>query len=314
MGNKGTWSQGLRSCCLVFFAFFATVEAASVKTLLENCFSMQSARLSKSLNYCVYRSRPDIAPQPSEATLYFFHGIGGGASSWVDNGYQEALEILSAEEKFPPFTVVSFDTSSTSFFADAGNADSGAEAYESWLIEDFVPYVTQKFDLCSERRCRGTAGVSMGGLGALKTALRFSQHFSFAAANSPALVPFNAWKSDSDWNSYFSRHEVGVLQGRVLLQRARWVFRDWSQSDWHDPSWLIENFGDMEALPELYFDVGGRDYFGFQEGFFRFKQSLDSQGIDYSSHFEPNGSHELFWDRRWWLLRFVRQQLDRFAD
>lgn len=275
------------------------------------CHSYSSDRLNQTLRYCVFRSRPDLEPVSGEPALFFFHGIGGGAASWTENGYQEAMEILSVEESFPPFTVVSFDTNSTSFFADANGLSEGAGAYESWFVKDFVPFVTQKFDLCSTKECRGVAGVSMGGLGALKTALRHSGLFSFAAANSPALVPFNAWKSDADWNSYFSRHEVGIFRGRVLLERARRVFQSWDQSNWNDPTWLIENFGDLNSIPALYFDVGGRDYFGFQEGFFRFKQSLEARGITYASYYEPNGGHELFWDRRWWLLRFVRERFEQ---
>jgi len=273
------------------------------------CFEQSSKILSKRVSYCLDRRRPDLPQKAGEPVIYFFHGIGGGTSSWKENGYEESLRILSTEENFPPFTVVSFDTSDLSFFSDAGGETRGSRAYESWFIEELVPHIEKMHGLCSERKCRGTAGVSMGGLGALKTALRHSDKFRFAAANSPALVPFNPWESNMLWNDYFSRNEVGLLQGRLLLQSARDVFTNWDLGNYNDPSWLVGSFEDLEMFPELYFDVGGKDYFGFHEGFGRFQNALNRRGITYESYFDPNGSHELFWDRRWWLMRFLKRKV-----
>ncbi len=274
------------------------------------CWNHASRVLEKSVAYCIDRSRPDLDQTPNEAVVYFFHGIGGSSKSWNENGYEEALRILSAEENFFPFSVVSFDTSDMSFFADAGGMNQGPRAFETWFIEEFMPYIESKHGLCKTRNCRGTAGLSMGGLGALKTALRFSDKFSFAGANSAALSPFNVWEDYREWYDYFNRHEVGALRGAYLLRSVREVFTTWEQSDWNDPAWLVEHFEFSSDMPKLYFDVGGNDYFGFHEGFMKLKEALDQKSVSYESYFDPKGTHELFWDRRWWLMRFIN---NRFA-
>jgi S-formylglutathione hydrolase FrmB len=273
------------------------------------CQSYPSRVREGQVKFCVHRSRADIPPQVQEPVVYFFHGITGSAQSWKEGGYAEALDVLSAEERFPPFTVVSFDTSGMSFFSDRDDVKQGPRAFETWFMTDFMPYIEKTYGVCSKRNCRGTAGLSMGGYGALKTALKYKEQFAFSAINSAAIAPFNVWNNLLDWNQYFSRHPVGPWQGHALLQEIRRVFTNREMYDRNDPALLLEAIKDERLAPHLYLDVGGKDYFGFQEGYFRITKILDDRRWTYSSHFEPNGGHEIFRDRRWWLMRFIRDRI-----
>jgi pimeloyl-ACP methyl ester carboxylesterase len=285
-------------------------KASRARTQNASCESYLSRFLKRTIKYCSQRSRPDINPQVGEPVVYFFHGLGGSSQSFIDNGYSEALRILASKEDFPPFTMISFDTAFMSFFSDRGGIESGSAAYESWFIKEFMPLMENKFQLCRERRCRGTAGLSMGGFGALKIALRFSNMFSFAAVNSAALVPLNVWDSELLWADYFRRHPVGNLRGQLLLREARNIFSTREQFNWNNPTWLVSHFGDDLQLPHIYMDVGGQDYFGFQEGFFLLKRELEKRNASFVSDFNPDGTHDQFWERRWWLLRYIRDRLE----
>jgi|GEM_PF-1385679 len=285
----------------VFFSFHA--EAG------PQCRSYSSPLRGVPVNYCVQRSRPDLKPQQGEAVVYFFHGINGNAGSWAENGYAEAMEVLSREEQFPPFTVLSFDTSRMSFFSDRGDVRTGSAAYETWFVREFIPYAEKTYGVCSSRACRGVAGLSMGGYGALKTALKHNELFGFVAVNSAAVAPFNVWNPLRDWNGYFNRHPVGPWQGQALLQEIRRVFTSKEMYEKNDPAHLALGLREEKDLPKLYIDVGGKDYFGFQEGYFRFTKVLDEKRWAYHSYFEPGGGHDIFHDRRWWLMRFLRDQV-----
>jgi S-formylglutathione hydrolase FrmB len=274
------------------------------------CQSYVSKIRGGAVNYCVHRSRPDIAPLQNEPVVYFFHGIGGDAQSWSGNGYAEALDVLSPEEDFPPFTVVSFDTAKMSFFSDRGEVKNGPKAYETWFITEFMPYIEKTFGVCGTRKCRGTAGLSMGGYGALKTALKYKELFSFVGVNSGAIAPFNVWENLGNWNAYFNRHPIGPWQGQILLQEIRRIFTNRDMYERNDPTFLLSNLRDESEMPKMYLDVGGQDYFGFQEGFFRMTKLLDERRWNYVSYYEPNGGHDIYQDRRWWLMRFIRDRIN----
>ncbi|MEO5668835.1 MAG: alpha/beta hydrolase-fold protein [Bdellovibrionota bacterium] len=278
------------------------------------CRTYVSAIREGSVNYCIHRSRPDIAAQPDEPVVYFFHGIGGSAQSWKENGYAEALDTLSPEEHFPAFTVVSFDTAKMSFFSDRADQHTGPSAYESWFIKEFMPFIEKTYGVCGQRRCRGVIGLSMGGYGAIKTGLKYNDLFSYIGINSAAIAPFNIWNGLVDWNAYFSRHPIGWWKGQVLLQEIRRVFTTREMYQQNDPTALLESITTPEKMPHLYLDVGGQDYFGFQEGYFRITKIMDERQWAYQSFFDPNGGHEIFHDRRWWLMRFVRDQVQASSD
>jgi len=300
-------------CILFFSPFFVS---AKVEQFVDgsqfsglNCETYTSLKLKRAVKYCVHRTRPDLVPLKGEPVIYFFHGINGGAASWVDNGYAEAMEILSKEENFPSFTWVSFDTEAMSFFSDFQSRTNGTQAYETWFISEFIPFIENRFSLCDQRACRMTAGVSMGGFGALKTAMRHPDLFSASAANSPALAPFNAYESFDRWNQFFSRHPVGPVRGQLLLAQVKRVFPSFEVFDQNEVAILTEKLKNQSQFPKLYFDVGGKDYFGFQEGYFRFRDALLQNEISHTAEYFPDGSHELFWERRWWLIRWVRDQV-----
>ncbi|MEK6580558.1 MAG: alpha/beta hydrolase-fold protein [Bdellovibrionota bacterium] len=288
------------------FFLFSQEGQSAIKKNGPRCESYKSEFLNRNVRYCIQRSRPNFHRISKEPVVYFFHGINGGAKSWTDNGYAEALDQMAEPESFPPITFVSFDTSALSMFSDYGGQQQGENAYETWFITEFIPMIEAKLDLCRSRNCRFTAGVSMGGYGALKMALRHSDLFSAAAANSPSLFPFSLWEPNGAWISYFSRHEVGSVRGMALLFEVRNIFQNTASADQNDPDWLARSFWNTSQFPLLYFDVGGKDYFGFDEGFFRFKSSLEKKGVHFESTFVPDGTHELFWQRRYDLLRFFK--------
>jgi S-formylglutathione hydrolase FrmB len=270
---------------------------------------MSSKILGRSVKYCLNRSRPDVPFRKGEAVVYFFHGIGGGVSSWEENGYAKALDEHLSQKSLPPITFVSFDTAAYSFFSDAGGYTSGPEAYETWLIREFIPFVETQHNVCRERSCRAFGGVSMGGFGALKMALKYPETVIAAAGNSPALAPFSIFEADQKWQQYFSRHPIGWDRGFWLLVGLRRIFTSRSQEENNDPTTLLGKYPSDKPKPDLYFDVGEQDDFGFQEGHDRFKNALNQSGTWNFESWKVSGNHKVFESRATHLMGFLGWRL-----
>jgi S-formylglutathione hydrolase FrmB len=61
------------------------------------------------------------------------------------------------------------------------------DKYETYIFEELIPDVQRRFRVFETRAGRAVAGLSMGGYGALKFAVKHSEVFSFAASMSGAL-------------------------------------------------------------------------------------------------------------------------------
>ncbi|MBS1983787.1 MAG: hypothetical protein JST16_06405 [Bdellovibrionales bacterium] len=273
------------------------------------CGKYYSQSTTRQVGFCVERSRPEIPLTKTEPVVYFMHGMGGNSTSWEFEGFSANLAKLKAENPhFPAMTFISFDTAVASYFSDVGNVAFGPFSYETWFVNEFMPLMQKQLGLCSERKCRAVAGVSMGGFGALKTAFRHPELFSVVTASSPAILEYNAHAPDSLWEAYFGRHPVGVDKGMWLLRWARVVFPNSAVCDESSPEWLVQN-NKVPYFPDIYFDVGDRDDFGFQEGYASFSKILRDHKVPFESQVFPGADHYIFRTTSIHALRFLAKKL-----
>jgi S-formylglutathione hydrolase FrmB len=290
----------------LLFGFFLIASTAFANV---QCTSYPSQHLQRDVRYCIQRSHPQLEQINGERVAYYFHGLMGNAANWAERKYDENLKALAKDEHFEPITFVSFDTHEESFFSDFEGKPTGGRSYESWFIKEFLPYIETKYRVCNERECRGAVGLSMGGFGAMKTVLKHPEKFSTVAVNCPALPPFSLHEPISLWREYFLRHPVGNLIGQALLRRTRAIFPTELLYQENDPASLVTNFQDRALFPDMYFDVGDEDYFGFQEGAERLRTALDDQKFPYSFHLESHMGHAIHEKTGKDILRFVMQRL-----
>jgi pimeloyl-ACP methyl ester carboxylesterase len=273
--------------------------AASATSHEPQCSSYYSSILQKSVEYCVDRSTPDAPYVQGEPVTYFMHGTNGNAHTWVKNNYAPSLETLrnyaiDSGVPLPPMTFVSFNTSPYSFFMD--HPFDKNSAYETWLIAEFIPFIEHTLPVCDHKECRGIMGESMGGFGALKTILRHPDMFAAVAAESPALPPFSVRDSVWKWEWFFSHHTVGPIKGLLLIELVRHLMPNTESWNVQNPIYLTENFPENEKYPPIYFDMGGRDGYGFNVGYEILKGLFDQKSIPYTTIFEPTKGHDM-WKR-----------------
>ena len=118
--------------------------------------------------------------------LYLLHGCCNydvsGAASWTVHGDAEALTAGL------PLIVVMPDSGAGGFYSDwYNNGSGGPPMYETYDINELIPWVDQHYRTIPDRTGRVLAGLSMGGYGAMELAARHPDMFVAAASFSGAV-------------------------------------------------------------------------------------------------------------------------------
>ncbi len=143
---------------------------------------------SKSLEKCVAANviLPEIDHPGPFPVLYLLHGLSDDHTMW-----QRRTSIERYVQNLP-LMVVMPDTG-RGFYIDAKEGP----AWESSIINDLIPFIDSRFNTVASRQGRCLAGLSMGGYGAVRFALKFPNLFSAAVSHSGA-VAFAHWNLSAE--------------------------------------------------------------------------------------------------------------------
>jgi putative tributyrin esterase len=217
-------------------------------------------------------------PVRARKVLYLLHGLSDDASAW-----QRYTTIETAAAMYG--LVVIMPSVGRSFYTDQPNG----QRYFTYLTEELPQYLSDVFDLEPRREDTLIAGVSMGGYGAFKAALRYPERFAAAASISGVLSLEILRTLPNDPRQAEFAHVFGSL--------------DKLAGGEHDPlTWLKHASAAPENLPRLYI-ASGRQEDLYPLGLY-FQEACRSQGISVDYH-EEDGKHEWF---------FWNQQIQRFLS
>ncbi|HZT43455.1 MAG TPA: alpha/beta hydrolase family protein [Chthonomonadaceae bacterium] len=112
--------------------------------------------------------------EPRYPMLALLHGLNGSYRDWPTH------TRLAAYAAAMPLVIV---------FPDGGNgwytnAAEGSARYEDDFVQDFLPHIQATLPVREPGRAWGIGGLSMGGYGAVKLALKYPQLFSVAVSHS----------------------------------------------------------------------------------------------------------------------------------
>lgn len=244
--------------------------------------SFVSEMLSKRINYHVLfpKDFTDSKNQKERPVLYLLHGLFGESKNWT-----ELTEITNAL-KVLPFSIITFDAEN-SWYSDG--IEGKKAKYESFFINEFIPFIENKNKFGGTKTNRAIAGLSMGGYGAIKFALKNPSMFIWAGSMSGA---FDAPRQTDDrpgpdWE--ILKDSIKEVFGELQDSNVR------SVNDLFQIVSEIEN-ADLAKLPELYFDCGIDDSFIHvnRELFERLKERKIL-----CNFYEKSGGHDWFyWNRQ----------------
>ncbi len=172
-----------------------------------------SASLGHDVKTAIYRpnAKPPAGGWP---VLYLLHGLGGDATSWQRLGNIEAtLDRMIAAGDIAPLLVVMPDADN-SWYVNAGGIGSGG-AYETALMRDFPDWIEAHYPTRVDRGGRAVAGLSMGGYGALRFAMKAPERYVVVAALSPAI-----WQNVPDADLDSPPETLQLMSDTAFFQRT----------------------------------------------------------------------------------------------
>ncbi|HTK38147.1 MAG TPA: alpha/beta hydrolase family protein [Pyrinomonadaceae bacterium] len=241
--------------------------------------SLQSRLIQRALPYRVIIPTTYELSEKQFPVLYLLHGLFGNCDNWIE--LTDILEHIEQHE----LLIVAPD-SGNSWYTDSATTEN--DKFESYLTAELVPEIERSFRVNTTRDGRAVAGISMGGYGAFKLALRRPELFIFAAASSGAFhaAKMNAEICGDRWPEY--EESITRAFGEPGSEtRMR-----------NDAYTLVSevNNGNASALPFLYFDCGNQD--GFLYANREFAEQLKNKKIAHDYR-ELTGSHEWpYWNER----------------
>jgi putative tributyrin esterase len=202
--------------------------------------------------------------------LYLLHGLSDDDTIW--------LRRTSIERYVAPLGLaVVMPQVHRSFYTD----EAYGGRYWTFLAEELPELVGSLFRVSDRREDTFVAGLSMGGYGALKWALRHPERFAAAASLSGAV------------------HMAGLRSQRARPEDPRMLERIF---DGHavagtpdDLLWLVAQ-ADRAALPALYACCGTEDELIRDNRTFR--DACTAAGIALSTDFGPGAHDRAYWDEQ----------------
>jgi enterochelin esterase family protein len=150
--------------------------------------SFHAVSLSGKSSYSIFLppSYDQLDPGDEMPVVYLLHGMWNDHTSWVVERYgsiANRVERLILAGEVPECLIVSPD-GQNSFYTDYLD---GSMKFEEFIHRDLVKLIESRYKASRERRNRAIAGVSMGGYGALKIAMKYPELFASVAAISPIV-------------------------------------------------------------------------------------------------------------------------------
>jgi putative tributyrin esterase len=216
---------------------------------------------------------PDTGTGPFH-TFYLLHGLSDDYTTWL-----RRTRIEWYVRNLP--LIVVMPDGFRGWYTD----NEHGPAYGRYIGEEVVDFVERNFPARADRAARHIGGLSMGGYGAIRTALRYPDVFSSANSHSGALV-----HGSIDWTLNSPREDH-----RAFAEEMQHVFGSRPEGSSHDLLTLARSARVAGLLPRLLIDCGTEDF--LLEANRTFHAELQHLGIPHEYR-EFAGAHEWdYWDR-----------------
>jgi len=269
----------IRTALVTLFLWCLIPAPAAQAAGRGECLTLRSRTLAETVAYCV------LLPPGYDAdkvrrfpVLYFLHGLGDNEQMFFRSGGWNLVQQLWERRELGEFIIVT-PRAGSSFYL---NSRDGQYRYEDFLLQEFVPWIENRYRIRAGRAFRGVAGISMGGYGALRLAFRRPDLFGAVATHSAAVVaepPAGEAGSGARGRLRLFAEVFGSPVDRPFWDR-------------NNPLALARN-GSLAGL-KIYFDCGSQDEYGFDSGAQALHNLLVSRRVTHEFHLYPGGHNWLY--------------------
>lgn len=212
--------------------------------------SAKSSILKKEISYSVYLPPDYYISDRTYPMLILLHGSGNDENSWIEYGKIDQLMDEAISSNVMPGTIVVMPNGENTWYC---NVKSENYYWEDAFIKEFILMIEKTWRCGGTKQRRIIGGVSMGGFGALKLSMTYSNVFQACVAFSPAI---------------FTDDEIVDMDEDMFGDRFKMMFlnfdgEDRLKSQWKDenPLYLIDKL-DITSINSVkyYIDCGDEDY------------------------------------------------------
>ena len=248
----------LRAICGLFaLAAAAMATSASAGELRREVVASQA--LGRDMPFIAYLPDGYAIGDQRYPVLYLLHGAASNEDAWVELGLiKERVDKLIAGGAIPPTLVIMPGCPGCWWI------DGVKDKAETAVWSELVPAIDKRYRTIPSRDGRLIAGLSAGGYGAVRYALKYPERIAAVAALSPAIY------ADSPPAASSARREQAFLDPGGRFDQLAWTANNY-------PRLIDGYFGQPNRLP-FYLASGDGDRFGIAfESALLFKRLFEKQ-------------------------------------
>lgn len=257
--------------------------------------SFASASLPGKALYSIFLPPGYSSESRAYPVLYFLHDAFGNHDVLVRHGVAERLTSAMQSGAVPEFLIVCPEGDSSWF----SNFHDGSKMYENLIAVDLPREIERRFRVLPGRENRGITGISMGGYGAVKIALRHPEEYGSVSSLSGALIPMG-W-DDIARIFFLARRQLHRVFGNSPS--------DNSLAD--NDLWRMFDAKRSLSVPfEVFLLAGTEDKYHLDRVAAQYADFLNRRGIRTTARLEP-GIHDWpYWSKafleiaKWHATRF----------
>lgn len=218
--------------------------------------------------------------------VVWLHGF-GGFDRFMGSGGAATLDRLRSEEKIPEMVVIAFRAPggrrSRSAYLDGERSGNVSTA----ISVDLVAHAVETYPVDPSPSRHGIMGVSLGGFGALRIAMKHPERFAAVGAHSAAVFP--------DDPEALPERDARRITGMIRMMGLNEMFGDPIDKK----KWAAEMPMGLARAAEkdtfsslaIYFDAGTEDRYGFALPNVDLSEILEAKEIPHTFRLVDGGGH-----------------------
>lgn len=234
-------------------ASFASNQSASAGISIKE-FSLETGLVPLPIKYTVLL--PKDYENSGKSYPFFLYLHGGNAYHSLKRIAYPLIRRLMEDGSIPEM-IVATPNCYRSLYMDYKD---GSEKWESFIVNEFIPYLSDKFPISKDSKDTFIGGLSMGGLGCLRIGFKYPNKFKVVIAWEPAIEPALEWKD--------VKFEDRAYRSDPFLEEKFGSPIDEVYWKSNNPSSIANEKANKirESGVKIYLEVGTRDNFGLFRG------------------------------------------------
>ncbi|TLP77292.1 esterase family protein [Maribacter sp. ACAM166] len=214
---------------------------------------MKSALLNTEVKYSIYLPDGYEYSERQYPVVYLLNGYTGDETDWIQSGgMQRIVDHEIKQGNIQEMVIIMPDGDDRLYM----NRTDGTYPYEDMFMKELLPYIESQYRVRKGKRYTGISGLSMGGAGSLKLALKYNKHFGACAAFSSAVFTEESVTASNQesMNGYISKAMPDMVgsKGKKRLNKSY---------EEYDVLHLVKTKeAELLKTVKIYFDCGDDDF------------------------------------------------------